>query len=261
VPFYQGLHAEIKAQDDAEGALIRIDEALALADETEERWSDAFLHRCRGEILLKRDAANMALAEDAFLAAISIAQRQKARSFELRAALSLAKLYHSTGRRRPCRARVGAQGLLADRGISRDRGSANASQRAGVVSQSREPATSLLGPFDRSKQRVTEPKTGPAAPKSAAQPTFATARRRRRRTTLPHGDVLRPSGLNRHSGSAGCRVVARPRERLSRKRLGGGDGDGRPRSQKTRRTRPQAASTCSSSGYRDCPSGTAEKKL
>ena len=55
VPFFQGLLAEIEAQDDAEGALTRIDEALALAPETGERWSDAFLHRLRGEMQLKRD--------------------------------------------------------------------------------------------------------------------------------------------------------------------------------------------------------------
>ena len=42
--------------------------------------------------------ANTAPAEEAFLTAIAIAQQQKARSFELRAALSLAKLYQSTGR-------------------------------------------------------------------------------------------------------------------------------------------------------------------
>ena len=99
VPFYQGLLAEIEAQDDAEGALRRIDEALALADETGEHWSDAFLHRVRGEILLKRDPGNTAAAEEAFLAAIAVAQEQRARSFELRAALSLSKLYHSTARR------------------------------------------------------------------------------------------------------------------------------------------------------------------
>jgi predicted ATPase len=98
VPLYQGLLAEIEAQDDAEGALTRIEEALALAGETGDRWTDAFLHRCRGEILLKRDPANTAAAEDAFLTAIAIAQQQKARSFELRAALALAKLYQSTGR-------------------------------------------------------------------------------------------------------------------------------------------------------------------
>ena len=47
---------------------------------------------------MKRDPANTAPAEEAFLTAIAIAQQQKARSFELRAALSLAKLYQSTGR-------------------------------------------------------------------------------------------------------------------------------------------------------------------
>jgi predicted ATPase len=98
VPFWEGLLAELEAQGDAAGALTRIDEALALAGETGERWSDAFLHRCRGEILLKHDPANTAPAEDAFLIAIAIAQQQKARSFELRAALALAKLYQSTGR-------------------------------------------------------------------------------------------------------------------------------------------------------------------
>jgi adenylate cyclase len=98
VPFYQGLLAEIEAQDDAEGALTRIEQALSLAGETGEHWSDAFLHRLGGEILLKLDRANTATAEDAFLTAIAVAQHQKARSFELRAALSLAKLYHSTDR-------------------------------------------------------------------------------------------------------------------------------------------------------------------
>jgi predicted ATPase len=98
VPFYQGLLAEIEAQGDAEGALTRIEEALALARETGEHWSDAFLHRLRGEILLKRDPANTAPAEDAFLTAVTVAQQQRARSFELRAALDLARLYNSTSR-------------------------------------------------------------------------------------------------------------------------------------------------------------------
>ena len=98
VPFFQGLLAEIEAQGDAEGALTRMDEALALAGETGEHWSDAFLHRLRGEILLRRDPVNTVPAEEAFLTAIAIAQQHKARSFELRAALSLAKLYHSTDR-------------------------------------------------------------------------------------------------------------------------------------------------------------------
>jgi predicted ATPase len=98
VPFFHGLLAEIEAQGDAAPALTRIDEALALAVETGEHWSDAFLHRLRGKILLKRHPANMRPAEDALLAAVAIAQQQKARSFELRAALDLARLYNSTSR-------------------------------------------------------------------------------------------------------------------------------------------------------------------
>ena len=99
MPIFRGLLAEIEARGQGvEAALTRIDEALAFAGETGEHWTDAFLHRIRGEILLKSDPTNTVPAEEAFLTAIAIAQQQKARSFELRAALSLAKLYQSTGR-------------------------------------------------------------------------------------------------------------------------------------------------------------------
>jgi hypothetical protein len=99
LPLYQGLLAEIEAQgDDSEQAMAVIGDAMALADDTGEHWSDAFLHRVRGEILLKRDPADTLPAEQSFLTAIGLAQQQKARSFELRAALSLAKLYRSTRR-------------------------------------------------------------------------------------------------------------------------------------------------------------------
>jgi predicted ATPase len=95
---FQGLLAEIQAGQDAEEALARIDKAVALVGQTGEHWTDPLLHRIRGEILLKRDPENTGPAKEAFLTAISVAQQQKARSFELRAALSLAKLYQSTGR-------------------------------------------------------------------------------------------------------------------------------------------------------------------
>ena len=99
LPLFQGLLAELEAgAEDTDGALTRIDAAVALAGETGEHWTDAFLHRIRGEILLKRDPAITAPAEEAFLTAIAVAQQQKARSFELRAALALAKLYQSTNR-------------------------------------------------------------------------------------------------------------------------------------------------------------------
>jgi hypothetical protein len=57
------------------------------------------MHRIRAEILLKRDPANTAAGEQSLQAAIAIAQSQRARSFELRAALSLARLYCAANRR------------------------------------------------------------------------------------------------------------------------------------------------------------------
>jgi predicted RNase H-like nuclease len=67
--------AEVEAEgDDADRAVRRIDEALALANKTGARWTDALLHRIRGEVLLKREPANAAPAEEAFLAAVAIAQ-------------------------------------------------------------------------------------------------------------------------------------------------------------------------------------------
>jgi predicted ATPase len=54
-PLFKGRLAELEAEGDgADGALRRIDEALALTSETGEHWTDALLHRIRGDILLKR---------------------------------------------------------------------------------------------------------------------------------------------------------------------------------------------------------------
>ena len=89
--------AEARAGD-ADRAVASLDEALATADHLGYRAFEAELHRVRGEILLRRDPASPAPAEEAFQAAIAVAKRQATRSFELRAALSLAKLYQSTAR-------------------------------------------------------------------------------------------------------------------------------------------------------------------
>ena len=104
-PFFQGLLAELEAEDPSEVVpLARIDEALALAEQTGQRWTDALLHRIRGDVLLKADPDNPGRAEEAYLAAIGVTREQGARSFGLRAALSLAKLYQSTGRPSEARA-------------------------------------------------------------------------------------------------------------------------------------------------------------
>ena len=89
--------AEAEARTgDVDRALAILDEALATSERTGHRAFDAELHRVRGEMLFKRDPANPAPAEEAFQTAIAVAQRQGARAFGLRAALSLAKLYQST---------------------------------------------------------------------------------------------------------------------------------------------------------------------
>jgi predicted ATPase len=99
IPVIATALAEAEAEaGEIEAALATIDGAIADGERTGQRWFDAESHRIRGEILLKRDPENTAPVEEAFLAAIAIAQQQKARSFELRAALSLGKLYQSTGR-------------------------------------------------------------------------------------------------------------------------------------------------------------------
>ena len=61
----------------------------------------------RGDILLELNPADPALAVDALLTAIGVAQAQKTRSFELRAALALARLYRSTGRHADVQAAIG----------------------------------------------------------------------------------------------------------------------------------------------------------
>jgi len=89
--------AEARAGD-PDRAVAILDEALATAESLGYRAFEAELHRARGEVLLQRDPANPTPAEEAFLTAIAVAKRQATRSFELRAALSLAKLYQSTAR-------------------------------------------------------------------------------------------------------------------------------------------------------------------
>ena len=97
--FHTVLLAELEAEAlGMDVALTHIDEALALADRVEYRCNLALAHRLRGEVLLKRDPSNPAPAEEAFQRAIVVAKKQGARSWGLRAALSLAKLYQSIGR-------------------------------------------------------------------------------------------------------------------------------------------------------------------
>ena len=89
--------AEVRAGDPVR-AISVLDEALATADRLGYRAFEAELHQARGDTLLVRDPVNPAPAEEAFLTALAVAKQQGTRSFELRAALSLAKMYQSTAR-------------------------------------------------------------------------------------------------------------------------------------------------------------------
>jgi predicted ATPase len=99
VPSLEAALAEAEAgASETDAGLRRLKAALAELERTEHRWYEAEMHRIRGEILLKRDPPDTVPAEQSLQAAIAIAQSQKARSFELRAALSLANLYRAANR-------------------------------------------------------------------------------------------------------------------------------------------------------------------
>jgi len=100
---YEPLISAVLAEAEAEAGhleegLATLDAQLAENADTGQRWFDAEVQRVRGELLLRREPADVGMAEAAFTRAVKIAQHQQTRTFELRAALSLAKLYHSTDR-------------------------------------------------------------------------------------------------------------------------------------------------------------------
>jgi predicted ATPase len=102
LPSFEAALAEADASaGETDAGLRHLDDALAELEVTQNRWYEAETHRIRGEILLKRGPANPSsttAAEQSLQAAIAIAQSQQAQSFELRAALSLAKLYRTVSR-------------------------------------------------------------------------------------------------------------------------------------------------------------------
>ena len=77
-----------------------LDEALTMADDSNRRHWEAELHRHKGELLLSVSDENDSEAKTCFRKAIDIARLQSAKSLELRAAMSLARLKQRQGRRR-----------------------------------------------------------------------------------------------------------------------------------------------------------------
>jgi hypothetical protein len=99
---WQGMLAELQNAAGAfDDALTSVAEGLEFAEQTGGHRMDSFLHRVRGDILVKRDPTAAAAA---YREALRIAREQGARTLELQAAHALAKLYQTTNRSADARA-------------------------------------------------------------------------------------------------------------------------------------------------------------
>jgi predicted ATPase len=99
-PYFLALLAEVRSLvGQPEAGLMALTEALTLVDKTGERWYEPELYRLKGELLLQQSSSNQTEAESCFHQAIAIAQKQQAKSFELRTVTCLAKLWQQQGKR------------------------------------------------------------------------------------------------------------------------------------------------------------------
>jgi len=87
----------------ADEGLHLLAEALAMVDTTVGRPYEAELHRLHGELLLQQPVPDALAAEACFQRALDVACRQQAKSWELRAAMSLAQLWQQQGKRAEAR--------------------------------------------------------------------------------------------------------------------------------------------------------------
>ena len=99
-PYFLALLAETYGiLGEPEAGVVVLTEALTLVDTTGERWYESEIYRLKGALLLQQHVDNQAEAETCFQQAIAVAQKQQAKSFELRAATSLARLWQQQGKR------------------------------------------------------------------------------------------------------------------------------------------------------------------
>jgi predicted ATPase len=120
-PYFLALQAEAYAQaGQVEAGLAALAESLTAVQTTRECWGEAELHRLKGDLLLQASVPGLesavamphaaprmppaAEAEACFQQALAIARRQQAKSWELRAAVSLARLWQQQGKQNAARA-------------------------------------------------------------------------------------------------------------------------------------------------------------
>jgi predicted ATPase len=80
-----------------EEGLAQIAKAANLTKTTQERWAEAEMHRIRGKLLMSMNEHSA--AEESYHQALGIARSQRAKFWELRAAISMAQLWRDQGKR------------------------------------------------------------------------------------------------------------------------------------------------------------------
>ena len=99
-PYHLALLAEAYGQaGQPEAGLTCLAEALTLVAATEERWWEAEVWRLKGELLLRLALPDISQATACLHQSLDVARRQQARALELRAALSLSRLWQQQGKR------------------------------------------------------------------------------------------------------------------------------------------------------------------
>jgi predicted ATPase len=93
--FLASAYVELGQFDDAWRC---IGEAMTAVETTKERWCEAEINRIAGEIALKSPEPETAKAEACFERALEVARQQEAKSWELRAAMSMARLWRDQGK-------------------------------------------------------------------------------------------------------------------------------------------------------------------
>ena len=88
-------YAELGQFDDAWRCIA---EAMTAVETTNERWYEADIHHIAGEIALLSPEPDAARAQACFERALAVARQQQAKSWELRAAMSLARLWRDQGK-------------------------------------------------------------------------------------------------------------------------------------------------------------------
>ena len=103
-PYLLCLLAEVHgAATETEHALAALAEAAEVAHATREGWYEAEVRRQEGELLLRQSITNRRAASARFCQAVAVAQQQGSKSLELRATVSLARLWSDLGRRAQAR--------------------------------------------------------------------------------------------------------------------------------------------------------------